>query len=156
MISIRYRIREGLVASHLEKPPPAGVDGGMTVPFEVFKGEKFMKTKLCLLALIAILLPLALGRSSAPGEDSASGFIVRGTVVSESNLRNRTENIPNKWLLDISGSGTSDLVLFSTERDEAGSEFVQSGMRVEAEIRLKRWKPREYELVRWIRFGQLP
>lgn len=115
-----------------------------------------MKTKLCLLAMVAILLPLALGRSPAPTAESTGGFIVRGTVLDDSNLRNRRENIPNKWLLDITGNKSSDLSLFSTDVDFAGSEFVLAGMRVEAEIKLKRWKPREYELVRWVRLGQLP
>ena len=123
-----------------------------------------MKTKLWVLGCIAILLPFASALNPAdpqaepqadPQSDKAS-FIILGTIVSETNLRNRKTGVPDKWTVDIYGDGAAELILYSPTTEPPGCEFMRKGMRFEAEIRLIDLRREEYQLVRWIRFGRLP
>lgn len=115
-----------------------------------------MNKLMLLLAAVALALLAARTIFAARAPQETGGFVVVGTLLSEDNLKNRKDRIPDKWSVDITGDVEPEFTVEVTSLEPAGTELAVPGMRVEMEIRLLHFRKKEYALVRWLRFGDLP
>lgn len=116
-----------------------------------------MKSALFLLPLLVVLaLPPARALTPPKSEESGYSITIFACVITDRDIVDRSNKIPDRWGFDIDGDADIDITLFSIGGDLPGSELAREGTWVEAEIKLTNLENHEYELVRWIRFGRNP